>query len=35
VVDGRRMLVGESVDRISGARTDVVAPGAVRLQIKP
>lgn len=35
VVDGRRMLVGESVDLISGARTDVVAPGAVRLQNKP
>jgi hypothetical protein len=35
VIDGRRMRVGESVDRISGARTDVVAPGAVRLQIKP
>lgn len=35
VVDGRRMRVGESVDLISGARTDVVAPGAVRLQNKP
>ena len=34
-VYGRRMRVGESVDRISGARTDVVAPGAVRLQGKP
>lgn len=29
VVDGRRLKVGESVDSVSGARTDVVAPGAV------
>jgi len=29
VVDGQRLRVGESVDSITGARSDVVAPGAV------
>lgn len=35
MVDGRHMRVGESVDRLTGARTDVVEPGAVRVQNKP
>lgn len=29
VVDGRRLRVGEGVDTTTGARTDIVAPGAV------
>jgi hypothetical protein len=29
VVRGKRLRVGESVDELSGAKTDVVAPGAV------
>ena len=29
VVDGKRLRVGESLDTLSGARTDIVAPGAV------
>lgn len=29
VVDGKRLRVGESIDAISGARSDVVAPGSV------
>ncbi len=29
VVDGRRLRVGEGIDTTTGARTDIVAPGAV------
>ncbi len=29
VVDGRRLRVGESIDTTTGARADLVAPGAV------
>lgn len=32
VVDGKRLRVGESLDTLSGARSDLVAPGAVTLQ---
>ncbi len=32
VVDGNRLRVGESVDALTGARADVVAPGAVTVR---
>jgi hypothetical protein len=32
VVDGKRLRVGESVDALTGARADVVAPGWVTLR---
>lgn len=32
VVDGQRLRVGESVDSLTGARSDVVAPGAVTVR---
>lgn len=31
VVEGRRLRVGESVDTTTGSKTDIVAPGAVRI----
>lgn len=31
VVDGKRLRVGQSVNKSSGARSDIVAPGAVTL----
>lgn len=34
-VEGRQLRVGESVDKASGARTDVLAPGAVSVRSKP
>ncbi len=30
IVEGQRLRVGESVDTLTGAKTDIVAPGAVR-----
>jgi hypothetical protein len=30
VVEGRRLRVGESLDTVTGTKTDLVAPGAVR-----
>ena len=35
VLGGHRLRVGESVDTLSGARGDVVMPGAVQAQGKP
>lgn len=35
LVDGRQLRVGESVDKVSGERTDVLVPGAVRVVNKP
>jgi len=35
VVEGRRLRVGEAIDKASGARTDVVTPGAVTVRGKP
>ena len=35
VVQGQRLRVGESIDKASGERTDVVAPGAVTVRSKP
>lgn len=35
IVQGRRLRVGESIDKTSGERTDVVAPGAVTVRSKP
>lgn len=35
VVEGRRLRVGEAIDKASGERTDVVAPGAVTVRRKP
>ena len=35
LVEGRQLRVGESVDKASGERTDVLAPGAVRVRSKP
>ena len=32
VVEGKRLRVGESVDSLTGARADVVAPGAVTVK---
>jgi hypothetical protein len=32
LVDGKRLRVGESVDSITGARADVVAPGTVTVK---
>ena len=32
VVDGKRLQVGESVDTLTGARGDVVTPGAVTVR---
>jgi hypothetical protein len=32
VVEGQRLRVGESVDSLTGARADVVAPGAVTIK---
>jgi hypothetical protein len=34
LVEGRQLRVGESVDKASGERTDVLAPGAVRVRSK-
>ena len=31
LVDGQRLRVGERVDKTSGERTDVLAPGAVQV----
>jgi hypothetical protein len=35
VVDGRRLRVGEGIDTATGARVDVVTPGAVTPRRKP
>ena len=35
VVEGRRLRVGEAIDKASGARTDVVTPGSVTVRSKP
>ena len=35
VVEGHRLRVGESFDNGTGAKTDVVAPGAVRRRVSP
>lgn len=35
LVEGRQLRVGESLDKASGERTDVLVPGALRVQSKP
>lgn len=35
IVRGQRLQVGESVDSVTGQRTDVVAPGAVKAKGRP
>ena len=35
IVDGQRLRVGESIDKSSGERSDVVEPGAVTVQRRP
>ena len=35
MVDGRQLRVGESIDKSSGVRSDVVQPGAVTVQKRP
>lgn len=35
VVEGRQLRVGQGIDKTTGARTDVVAPGAVTPRGKP
>ncbi len=35
VIEGQRLRVGESFDNGTGAKTDVVAPGAVRRRLPP
>lgn len=35
VVDGQRLRVGESVDKITGVRSDVVKPGTVTVKRQP
>lgn len=35
MVDGRRLRVGEGIDTSTGARVDIVAPGAVTRRRKP
>ena len=35
IVRGQRLQVGESVDSVTGERTDVVAPGAVKASGRP
>jgi len=30
IVEGQRLRVGESIDTLTGVKTDIVAPGAVR-----